>query len=232
MIRTGCFSVIAVFVAAIMMFSLLIVPASAADNENMIYVSSEGNDSGDGSASSPFRTIKKAITTAATKHDGDATVVISGTIEHTDKEGSEFTFPKWSKNMKVIGDNGGKIDFKNEYGINFKFSGPIFFDDLEFSFGGYKDSQISRIVRFYNQGNRLEFGEHMVCETNSGSLYIIGRGVDSEEKGVFLRGGAVGTIWLALDTSATANDVYLTVSDNATVQTVFTGSSGTSGRYI
>ncbi len=227
MIRTGCFSVIAVFVAAIMIFSLLIIPVNAAENENMIYVSQDGNDSNDGSETKPFRTINKAILTASKNFDGDATIYICGKVTHSNAEGSDVNFSKWTKTLKITGKDGGFLDFTNQNHVNFLFNGPVIIDKLTLNFGAYQDSTISRIVRFYNLGNRFELGENVVCENNSGSLYIIGRGVDSEENGIFLKGGSVGTIWLALDSSPTGKDVYLTVSDNAMVQTVFTGSSGT-----
>ena len=228
MMRSGCFSVIAMLLAAIMIFSLMIFPVNAAESENAVYVSAEGKDSNGGSEDAPFLTLAKGISTIAEKFNGDGIVYIVGTVnEGAPTDGvKSYSFKKWSEMIRVEGKDGAKIKFQNKCDINFRFSGPIFFDNINMEFGRYESSQINRIVRFYNQGQRLEFGSQMVCEENGSSLYVIGRGAESEENGIFLRGGTVGHIWLALDAGSSGSDVYLTVSDNALVQNVFTGTSG------
>ena len=219
-----------VIIVSSLMFS---VTASAAEDDmsklHTVYISQNGDDKNDGSREAPLKNLIMAFNALSdekngAENSGGVIRVIGNNICGT--YGANCRPLKSTNTIYLIGDDGNAVlDFKNSSNYDFIFSGPVVIDDVELVLGAYESSAVGRQVRFFNQGNRLEFGKGVVCETNPGSLYILGSSVSDPENGIFLYGGGFGHIWLTHEQKGT--DGYLTVSENAHVLNLYSGAAGT-----
>jgi len=218
-----------VIIVSSLMFS---VTASAAEDDmsklHTVYISQNGDDKNDGSREAPLKNLETAFNALSdakngAENSGGVIRVIGNNVCGT--YGVNCRPQKSTNTIYLIGDGGDAVmDFKNSANYDFIFSGPVVIDDVEMIFGAYESSAVGRQVRIFNQGNRLELGKGLVCETNTGSFYILGSSVTDPENGIFIYGGAIGHIWLTHEQKGT--DGYLTVSENAYVYEVFSGAAG------
>lgn len=188
----------------------LISPTNVSADNSSIYVSSSGNDSANGTADSPYKTLDKALSAA---EDG-ATIVLKDTV----------AFGTWSDHDKTVTITGGVLDASGISDIYI--NDNVTFTDITW--------KVDNSAEIYANGNTVVMGENV---TISGSnVYLYGgssEGSTVESTNLTVLSGTYGYIFGAShgasgNTSKVTYDTNLTIGGTTKVSYVFGGANGSS----